>query len=103
MQTKRSVYDAIAHPVRRRILKQLSSGAAPVHRLAQDFDISQQGVSKHLRVLSEAGLTKSARHGQENIYYLNSAPLEEVRDWLKIFWKEKLEGFKAVAEEEKDE
>jgi DNA-binding transcriptional ArsR family regulator len=101
MPAERSVYDAISHPVRRRILDELSKNAAPVHALVECFDISQQGVSKHLRILTDAGLAQSRRQGQENIYHLNTAPLEEVRDWLKDFWKERLHGFKTVAEEEK--
>lgn len=101
MLTKRSVYDAISHPARRRILDELSKKAAPVHELVGCFDMSQQGVSKHLRILTDAGLARSARQGQENVYYLNAAPLKEVQSWLKEFWKERLHGFKAVAEEEK--
>lgn len=101
MLAKRNVYEAISHPVRRRILDELSRKAAPVHELVGCFNISQQGVSKHLRILADAGLATSVRRGQENIYYLNAAPLEEVQCWLKEFWKERLHGFKTVAEEEK--
>jgi DNA-binding transcriptional ArsR family regulator len=94
-----TVYAAISHPVRRKIMHALADGPAPVHELGRSFAISQQAVSKHLRVLSDAGLTRSERRGQENIYHLNAAPLNEVRNWLNEFWAMRLEGLKAIAEE----
>jgi DNA-binding transcriptional ArsR family regulator len=100
MPAARSVYEAISHPVRRRILDRLSKGSAPVHEIVRQFDMTQQGVSKHLRILSEAGLTRSRREGQENIYFLNAAPLNDVREWLETFWRGKLDRLKAIAEED---
>lgn len=96
---KQSAYEAIAHPVRRDILKTLQRGPSPVHRLTEQYSISQQAVSKHLRILNQCGLTRNDRRGQENIYYLNAAPLREVRDWLDDFWTDKLTSFKSLAEE----
>lgn len=93
------VFDAIAHPVRRRIVRRLSRGPAPVHELTQGFPITQQAVSKHLRVLTEAGVAVAQRRGQENVYRLVPASLAKVRTWLDSFWSEKLSSLKSIAEE----
>ncbi len=97
---KSDVFEAIAHPARRRIVQRLSRGPAPVHELVRGAGMTQQAVSKHLRVLSEAGVAVSERQGQENIYYLVPAQLMKVRAWLDSFWSEKLQTLKTIAEEE---
>ena len=93
------VFDAIAHPVRRRIVQRLGRGPAAVHELTGDFDITQQAVSKHLRVLTEAGVALAQRRGQENVYYLAPQSLKKVRTWLDSFWSERLASLKSIAEE----
>lgn len=98
--TSSDVFDAIAHPVRRRIVQRLGRGPAAVHELQGSFDITQQAVSKHLRVLSEAGVAVSRRRGQENVYYLVPESLKKVRTWLDSFWNERLASLKSIAEEE---
>src|SRR5690242_14362586 len=94
------VFDAIAHPVRRRIVQRLGRGPAAVHELQGSFDITQQAVSKHLRVLADAGVAISHRRGQENVYYLVPESLKKVRAWLDSFWNERLASLKSIAEEE---
>ena len=100
MRPAEDIFDAIASPVRRRIVRELARGPAPVHQLQQRFDITQQAVSKHLRVLTNTGLAHAERRGQENVYHLNPKPLREVRAWLDGFWTGKLENLKAIAEED---
>jgi DNA-binding transcriptional ArsR family regulator len=100
MSAASDVYVAISHPVRRRILDALSEGPAPVHALCGRFPVTQQAISKHLRVLTQSGLAGSERRGQENVYHLNVAPLNEVRAWLSEFWAAKLDSLKALAEGE---
>jgi DNA-binding transcriptional ArsR family regulator len=96
------VFDAIAHPVRRRIVQRLGRGPAAVHELCAGFDITQQAVSKHLRVLTESGVAAAQRQGQENIYRLVPKELAKVRDWLDSFWTDKLSTLKSIAEEDND-
>jgi DNA-binding transcriptional ArsR family regulator len=100
MRAASDVFDAIAHPVRRRIVQRLGRGPAPVHELVSGFDITQQAVSKHLRVLTDAGVAVSHRRGQENVYHLVPSSLKKVRTWLDSFWNERLATLKSIAEEE---
>jgi DNA-binding transcriptional ArsR family regulator len=99
-KAKTDAFEAIAHPARRRIVQRLSRGPAPVHELVHGAGMTQQAVSKHLRVLSDAGLAIAERRGQENVYYLVPAQLMKVRAWLDSFWSEKLSTLKTIAEEE---
>jgi len=78
-----SVWEALGDPVRREILLVLSGGEATVGTLAARFPISRPAVSRHLRVLREAGLARSEVHGQERVYRLSAAPLQEVDTWLR--------------------
>jgi DNA-binding transcriptional ArsR family regulator len=94
------VFDAIAHPARRRIVQRLSRGPAPVHELVRGAGMTQQAVSKHLRILSDTGLAVAERRGQENVYHLAPAQLMKVRNWLDSFWSGKLATLKTIAEEE---
>ncbi len=100
MSAAQHVYEAISHPIRRRIIEILPPNGAPVHEIVAEFGVSQQAISKHLRILSDAGLTRSTRRGQENVYYLVTEPLRNVRAWLDLFWARKLESFKKIAEED---
>ena len=96
------LFAALADPTRRAILTSLQKAAAPVHRLAADFDISRPAVSKHLRVLRAAGLVRSQDRGREIHYALDARPLADVqRDWLQQFmpmWEESLQRLKQRAE-----
>lgn len=99
-QTRTDAFEAIAHPARRRIVQRLSRGPAPVHELVRGAGMTQQAVSKHLRVLSDAGVAIAERRGQENVYHLVPAQLLKVRAWLDSFWNDRLATLKAIAEEE---
>ena len=92
------VFKAIADDTRRQIIAALADGPLPVHEVAARFSVSRPAVSKHLRVLNEAGLVRVARSGKENLYALNAAPLEEVLDWLTRFWSDRLALLKALSE-----
>lgn len=92
---KSDVFDAVAHPVRRRILVLLKDGARPAGELAQPFRISFPAVSQHLRVLREASLVKERRDGRQVIYSLNAAPLRALSRWVEefgAFWNRKLDA-----------
>lgn len=76
------VFTAIADPVRRDLLRTLATGSARVADLAAEHPISRPAVSKHLRVLTAAGLVTSDSVGRERHYRLVAAPLGEVRALL---------------------
>jgi DNA-binding transcriptional ArsR family regulator len=74
------VFDALADPVRRAILRRLAAGPARVVDLAAEHPISRPAVSRHLRVLGEAGLVTGLDRGRERHYRLDPGPLVEVRE-----------------------
>jgi DNA-binding transcriptional ArsR family regulator len=87
------VFQAIANPVRREILRTLSQGKKPASELARPFRISLPAVSQHLRALEHVGLVSEERVGKQRIYQLNPKPLKEVYEWVQSFeqfWSEKL-------------
>lgn len=93
-----AVFKAIADPTRREILTSLAVHPLPVQAVAARFSISRPAVSKHLRVLSDAGLVRANRTGKENVYELCQEPLDQVIEWLSRFWSGRLQTLKALAE-----
>jgi DNA-binding transcriptional ArsR family regulator len=81
---------ALADPTRRAILARLSQGEATVNELAAPFDISLPAISRHLKVLEQAGLISRGREAQWRPCKLESAPLQELDGWLgryRRFWE----------------
>jgi DNA-binding transcriptional ArsR family regulator len=76
---------AIADPVRRDILAMLRSGPLTAGGIADRFEISRPGVSRHLRVLRDSGLVVTESRGRERVYRLDVGPLAELDDWLAQF------------------
>jgi DNA-binding transcriptional ArsR family regulator len=76
------VAGAIADPVRREILLMLRAEALSAGQIADRFAISRPAVSRHLRVLREAGLVRDTADGRRRVYALDTAPLEELAGWL---------------------
>jgi DNA-binding transcriptional ArsR family regulator len=76
------VFNALAGADRRRILDVLVGGEKAVGTLVRDLSMSQPQVSKHLRILSEAGLVKCRAQGRRRLYRLDAAHLRPLRDWL---------------------
>jgi DNA-binding transcriptional ArsR family regulator len=73
---------AIADPVRREILLMLRDERLSAGQIAGRFDISRPAVSRHLRVLREAGLVHDAADGRRRVYTLDTSPLDELTGWL---------------------
>ena len=89
------VFAALADPTRRRLLELLASGERSAGELAAEFDISRPGVSRHLRVLREAGLVRARGEGQRRVYSVDPSPLDEVDAWLahwRGFWAQRLDA-----------
>jgi DNA-binding transcriptional ArsR family regulator len=92
---------AISDPIRRRVLELVRDRELPAGDLAARFDVSRPAVSRHLRVLREAGLVHERREGRLRLYRADPAPLEELRLWLDGYWSGRLDALKRVAEEER--
>ena len=73
------VFDALADPIRRDLLLRLAGGACRVADLAAVHPVSRPAISRHLRILSDAGLVRATDHGRERHYALDAEPLAEVR------------------------
>jgi DNA-binding transcriptional ArsR family regulator len=92
------VLDALAEPRRRRILDALREGEASVGSLVEQLGGSQPLVSKHLRVLREAGLVEVRVDGQRRLYRLRPEPLMELDAWLEPYrqmWRSSLDRLEA--------
>ncbi|TMM58557.1 helix-turn-helix transcriptional regulator [Maribacter algarum] len=83
------ILKAIADPTRREIFHALvvASTALPITQISNLFDISRQGVTKHIKTLEEAGLIHISNKGRERFCYANAEPLMEVNKWLKFYEK----------------
>jgi len=77
-----STFDVLAEPTRRRILDLIKDRERPVNELVRTLAISQPGVSKHLRVLREAGLVEVRTDAQRRLYRVRAEPLAEIDEWL---------------------
>ena len=82
MSQMTSTFDVLAEPTRRRILDLIRDEERPVNDLVARLDISQPGVSKHLRILREGGFVEVRQDAQRRFYELRPAPLAEVDAWL---------------------
>ena len=90
---------AIADPIRRRVLELVRDEELPAGAIAASFPVSRPAVSRHLRVLREAGLVQERRSGRERLYRADPAPLAELRSWLDGYWAGRLQALKQLAEE----
>ena len=85
------VFGALADRTRRAILAQLSRDPTNVGGLTELFDMSQPAVSKHLKVLEQAGLISRTRQGTMRLSHLEAEPLREATSWLsdyRAYWDE---------------
>ena len=94
-----NVFSALSDRTRRRIVRDLAAAPMPVHRIAKRFDVTRPAISRHLRILKEAGLVESSESGRETLYFLKTSMLREVEDWLNSIWMKRLGRLKAVVEE----
>ena len=80
-----SAFSLLAEPARRQLLDVMLTGPKPVNALVDAVGMSQPVVSKHLRILRDAGMVSVQADGQKRIYAVNPAPLQEVLDWLEPY------------------
>jgi DNA-binding transcriptional ArsR family regulator len=95
IRTVLTTFEVIAEPTRRRILDLLLAGERPVGELVSELAMSQPAVSRHLRVLRDAGLVASRTDAQRRLYRVDPAPLAAMDDWLRPYrrlWAGRLDG-----------
>jgi len=100
---KYDVFQAIADPTRREVLRLLTEKELPISKITDHFPMSRTAVAKHLHILSEAKLVSGRKVGREKIYRLQPEPLAELQQWLSYyeqFWNNKLSMLKYVVEHE---
>jgi DNA-binding transcriptional ArsR family regulator len=100
-----STFDVLAEPTRRRILDLLRDSERPVNDLVTTLRLSQPGVSKHLRVLREAGLVEARTDAQRRIYRVRPEPLAEIDEWLAPYrrlWGTRLDALERHLDETED-
>ena len=103
---KPSFLSALAEPNRMRIVELLREGPCPVGEIAGRLRIRQPQVSKHLRVLSQAGLVKVRPVANLRVYQLEAGPFVELEDWLETFrrsWDQRLDNLDEYMKERKEE
>ena len=94
----RDPFDALGDPNRRAIVELLSGGDRSVQQLADALPISRPAVSRHLRLLKEAGLVVEEPRGTRRIYRLHDEGVAAVRGYLERVWGDAAERFRLVAE-----
>lgn len=100
------VFSALADPTRREILYALRRGEATVAELAAPFAVSQPAVSKHLKVLEQAGLITRSRRGTARLSRLEAAPLRTATEWLidyRAYWGESFDRLDNLLDELKEQ
>jgi len=94
-------FEVLADPMRRRIVETLKSGEQAVNDIVDRMDIHQSGVSRHLRILSEAGFVQMRPEGTKRFYSLPPEPFRELDAWVagyRILWEGRLDRFAAELE-----
>lgn len=89
---------ALADPTRRAVFERLRDGPMSVTDIAAELPVSRPAVSQHLKVLKDAGLVRGEAEGARRLYEVDTRGIEELREWLDLFWDDALEAFKAEAE-----
>ena len=98
-----NLYEALAEPHRRRIIELVADGERTAGDIVEALAISQPGVSKHLRLLREAGLVRVRADGQRRLYSLAPRRLAEIETWLRPhldFWRGRLDALEDHLERE---
>lgn len=96
-----AVFAALADPTRRAILARLAEGDASVNELAEPFALSQPAISKHLKVLENAGLLSRSRDAQRRPRRLEAKPLAEAAEWMeryRAFWEGRYQRLDSLLE-----
>lgn len=96
-------FHALSDPARRDLIVTLSKGPKTAGALAEPYNISRPAISRHLRVLRNAGLVTVQVEGRQRWYHLATEPIDDVQEWLddvSSVWKEGLQALKTFVEED---
>lgn len=99
-----NAFETLADRTRRRIVEALKSGEKPVGEIVRHSGIHQSGVSRHLRILNEAGFVAMRPLGQQRLYSLRPDPFRELETWLAGYrglWERRLERLAGALEQRK--
>ena len=98
-------FGALADPTRRGMLASLALGDKSIGELAEPFDMSFAGASKHVKVLEDAGLIARRKVGRTHLISIDAKPLEEAERWMRRwerFWSNRLDRLEALIERDKE-
>ena len=102
MPVRRDVFQAIADPTRREIIRLVASESLNLNAVAERFNVSRPAISKHIKILTECGLVKIRVRGRDHFCEAQLEQLGEVNDWVaqyKQFWEQKLDSLEAYLQE----
>ena len=98
MEPQADPFDVLGDPTRREILRLLSAGDKPVHEIAAALPVSRPAVSRHLRLLKDAGMVAERAEGNRRIYHLEGGGVRAVQDYLEGVWGDAATRFRLLAE-----
>ncbi|HTF80155.1 MAG TPA: metalloregulator ArsR/SmtB family transcription factor [Cytophagales bacterium] len=104
MESRRDVFQAIADPTRRQIIHMLAQKPLHVNAIAENFDMSRQAISLHIKVLSECGLIEIKQQGRARFCEPKLEKLEEVAAWIepyKALWRDRFASLEEHLEKRK--
>lgn len=91
------VFVALADPTRRHLVEVMHDGERSVSELAEHVDIEQPGVSRHLRILNDAGFVNVRADGRRRMYSLRPEPFEELAEWMRRYAHEEVDRVERLA------
>jgi len=103
-QTLDRTFSALSDPTRRDILERLSTGPASIRQLARPYRISLPGVMKHVRILEEANLVTTDKHGRTRECRLGPERMDDATSWIERYrsqWEHRLDRLEAIIERRK--
>jgi DNA-binding transcriptional ArsR family regulator len=103
METRLDPFQALADPTRRSIVDALRNGERPVNDIVEQAGIHQSGVSRHLRILHEAGFVSMRPDGQRRLYSLRPEPFRGLDEWLAQYrnlWEARLDRLGSALEKQ---
>ena len=95
--TETDVFVALADPTRRRLVEVMHDGERSVSELVEHVDIEQPGVSRHLRILDDAGFVHVRADGRRRMYSLRPEPFEELAEWMRRYAHEEVDRVERLA------
>jgi DNA-binding transcriptional ArsR family regulator len=96
-------FGALAHPIRRGILARLATGETTVAELAKPFKVSAPAISKHMRILEDAGLLSRRKQGRQHRCKLEAVRMKEAEQWIekqRAFWNDRLDALERYLKED---